>query len=652
MKLALGYSDFKKIIDQKFDFVDKSLFIKEFFDDAATEVSVITRPRRFGKTLNLSMLRYFLAAEVGGESTKGLFDNLKIANCGSDANGANYISLQGQYPVIFLTFKDVKETSFTNAIEKMRIILQALYREHQHLLNSKELAENEKNIIKKYLEGQVNQAELENSIKILSEFLCKHYQKKVFILLDEYDTPIQSSYIAGYYKEMMDLMRGMLGAALKDNLALNRAVITGVIRVAKESLFSGLNNVEIYSVMQFKYSQYFGFTEEEVGDLLEKAKMSDHTSTVKEWYNGYKFAGTIVYNPWSIVNFIQKNELRAYWVNTSDNALIRDVVIHSSSEFKTNLEELLLGKSCEQLIDEHVVFGDLKQNKGAAWSLLVSAGYLNVVSFKIVRQGLICLLTIPNQEISSVYSNMIEMWLSSDRGIQWYNNFLNNLLTGNIREFAVGLEKLLTQVSSVYDMASEPEAFYHGLMLGLTASLDHTVYELSSNREGGYGRYDIAITPKDDNKLGIILELKSISNESNRKNNSNKSNNRSIKSLTLLLEKSAKEALAQIDEKNYLVGMLQRGIKKIVKIGIAFAGKRFQIATATIPSEKAKKFATKKTKKIKASTTTQKDKIAKPATKIATKITAKIAKVTKKVTKTRKTTPSAKKSSKQQKIKR
>ncbi|MBF0298492.1 MAG: AAA family ATPase [Oligoflexia bacterium] len=593
MKMAIGYSDFKEIIDQKFDFVDKSLFVKEFFDDTSAKVSVITRPSRFGKTLNLSMLRYFLAAEVGGESTKGLFDNLKIANCSNDINGTNYLSYQGQHPVIFLTLKDVKETSYANVINKLKVVIQNLYGEHRYLMRSERLEADEKNIIQKMIDNEAEVVDLEFALLRLSNYLFKHYNKKVYILIDEYDTPIQSSYIANYYKEIMNLMRGMLGAALKDNLALNRAVITGVIRVAKESLFSGLNNVKIYSVMQSKYSQYFGFTEEEVDDLLKKSKMIDRTLDVKKWYNGYKFAETTVYNPWSIVNFIESNELQPYWVNTSDNALIRDVVIHSSSEFKTNIEELLLGKTCEQLIDEHVVFGDLKQNKGAAWSLLVSAGYLNVLSFKTVRQGLICQLSIPNQEIASVYSNMIEMWLSADRGIQWYNSFLNNLLSGNIREFAEGLEKLLTQVSSVYDMASEPEAFYHGLMLGLTASLDHTVYELSSNREGGYGRYDIAITPKDDNKLGIILELKSISNESNRKSN------RNIKSLTLLLERNAKEALTQIDEKNYVGGMLQRGIKKIIKMGIAFAGKRFQIATATIPSEKAKKVVTKtKTTKI------------------------------------------------------
>ncbi|MBF0363707.1 MAG: PD-(D/E)XK nuclease domain-containing protein [Oligoflexia bacterium] len=356
----------------------------------------------------------------------------------------------------------------------------------------------------------------------------------------------------------------------------------------------------------------------------KKSEMLDRISDVRDWYNGYKFAGTTIYNPWSIVNFIENNELRPYWVNTGNNDLIGNLVINSDSEFKANLEQLLLGEDCEQLIDEHVVFADLKQNKGAAWSLLVSAGYLNVVSYKVVRQGLMCFLAIPNHEIASVYSNMIEMWLSSDRGIQWYNNFLNNLLAGNMQGLTENLEILFTQIVSVRDTGREPEAFYHGLMLGLVSSLDRNLYKVDSNREdGGYGHHDIMIVPKDENKLGIVLELKSLKEIPKKE-----------QMITRALEKSASEVLAQIEEKKYAAGMLQRGTKKIVKIGIAFAGKRFQIATATTPSGKTKKVAIKKNKIIKVPKT------------------AKVAKVIKKVTKTRKTIPSANKLSKQRKTKK
>ncbi|MBF0298087.1 MAG: AAA family ATPase [Oligoflexia bacterium] len=586
MKMAIGYSDFKEIIDQKFDFVDKSLFIKEFIDDTSAKVSVITRPRRFGKTLNLSMLRYFLAGEVGGESTKGLFDNLKIANCGNDINGVSYLSYQGKHPVIFLTFKDVKETSYAKFLNELCKLIQDLFQEHRYLMKSNQLEIDEKNIIQKLLEGDIEEGDLKSSLKRLSKYLFKHHGQKVYILLDEYDTPIQTSYIDGYYDEMIKLIQGMLGAALKDNQSLNRSVITGVMRIAKESLFSDLNNVRIYSVSQSKYSQYFGFTEEEIADLLQKAGMSDRTLVVKEWYNGYRFAGTIVYNPWSIVNFIENNELRPYWVNTGKNDLIRDLVINSSSEFKTSLEKLLTGERCEQLIDEHVVFADLKQNPGAAWSLLVSAGYLNVVSSIIHEDGTVCILEIPNKEIYGVYRSMIKSWLSSARGINWYNGFLNNLLAGNMQGLTQNLEILFTQIVSVRDAGREPEAFYHGLMLGLVSSLDRNLYKVDSNREdGGYGHHDIMIVPKDENKLGIVLELKSLKEIPKKE-----------PVIKRALEKSANEALVQIEEKNYTAGMQERGIKKIIKIGIAFAGKRFQIATATIPSEKTKKVT--KTRKI------------------------------------------------------
>ncbi|MBF0300708.1 MAG: AAA family ATPase [Oligoflexia bacterium] len=566
MKLGIGYSDFKKIIDQKFSFVDKSLFIKEFIDSISDEVSVITRPRRFGKTLNLSMLRYFFSTEVAGESTKGLFDNLKIANCGNDINGDSYISHQGQYPVIFITFKDIKEFSFSDVINKCNSLVQSLYREHQYLLNSNVLADNEKNIIQKYLNKQTDKTDIENSIKILSEFLYKHHQQKqVYILIDEYDTPIQSSYINHYYDEMVGLMRGMLGAALKDNIYLNRAVITGVIRVAKESLFSGLNNIKIYSLMQSKYSQYFGFSEEEVTTLVEQAQISEHITQAKEWYNGYNFAGTTVYNPWSIVNFIESKELRPYWVNTSDNVLIRDLMINSGNEFKESFEKLLQGGTCEQLIDEHVVFGDIKQNPSALWSLLVTAGYLNIVSVEQTERGPLCQLQIPNKEIRIVYRNMVELWLSSNRGIQWYTNFLNSLLTGNIPKFADDLEIILSKIVSTRDMGRS-ETFYQGLMLGFTASLDSKIYEVTSNREGGYGYYDIAIIPKDEKKLGIILELKSVIKIPNKE-----------QTIIKTLEKNAKEALGQIEKLDYVTIMRQRGIKEAAKIGIAFAGKRLKV---------------------------------------------------------------------------
>ncbi|MBF0299475.1 MAG: AAA family ATPase [Oligoflexia bacterium] len=578
MKLAIGYSDFKKIIDQKLDFVDKSLFIKEFLDNKGTEVSVITRPRRFGKTLNLSMLHCFLAAEVNGESTKGLFDNLKIASAENYSNGDSYISQQGQHPVIFVTFKNVKATSFSDAVEKLCSIIQTLYREHQYLLNSTTLPETEKTIIQKYLTLPINKTDIENSILFLSELLYKHHQqKKVYILIDEYDTPIQASYLNNYYNDMIKLMGGILGAALKGNPCLNRAVITGIIRIAKEGLFSDLNNVEIYSILESKYSQYFGFTEEEVLSLLNRAQMSDKIDEIKEWYNGYKFAETTVYNPWSIVHYIQKGKLRDYWANTSGNDLIWNLIVESNAEIKNDLEKLLRGEICFHPINEHVVFGDLKNNPAAMWSILANTGYLNIISSEGEGSILLCKTKIPNKEVRTIYKDMIETWLSSSSGVVWYNNFLNHLLNGNISEVSIDLEKLFLHVISFRDMGKKPEAFYHGLLLGLTGSLSRNLYEINSNGEGGDGYYDIIIIPKDLSKLAVVLELKSIQNLSKIKKES---------TIINLLENSANQALNQIDEKDYVAAARIAGIKQVFRIGIAFAGKRFKIKSSVGSSDR------------------------------------------------------------------
>ncbi|MBF0207468.1 MAG: PD-(D/E)XK nuclease domain-containing protein [Oligoflexia bacterium] len=304
---------------------------------------------------------------------------------------------------------------------------------------------------------------------------------------------------------------------------------------------------------------------------------------MKEWYNGYNFAGTVVYNPWSIVNFIESNELRPYWVNTSDNVLIRDLVINSNNRFKTEFEKLLLGDSCEHFIDEHVVFGDLQQDPYALWSLLVTTGYLNASSCELIGSRVKCSLQIPNKEIYGVYKNMIEDWLSYDQGIQWYNDFLNHLLSGNTEKFSESLEVLFSQIVSSRDMGAEPETFYHGLLLGLTASLDRNLYEVSSNRESGYGYYDIMIIPKDEIKLGIILELKSIKDLPSNERMASKA-----------LARSAKDALIQIDSRDYAAVMRQRGIKGVLKIGIALSGKHFKIAT--VKSTKLNKNETKNKK--------------------------------------------------------
>jgi Predicted AAA-ATPase/PD-(D/E)XK nuclease superfamily len=562
MRLPVGYDNFKKIIDRRLDFVDKSLFIKEILDDTA-EVVVITRPRRFGKTLNLSMLHHFLAAEVNGQSTVGLFDGLKIATLSEECKRH-----QGQYPVIFMTFKDVKDHGFEHALQKMMMLMAEVYKEHRYLLSSPRLSEEDKIFYKAILNAKVDQSMLEGSIKKLTACLYQHHGVKPWLLIDEYDTPIQSGYLGGYYQPMISCMRNLFGSALKTNPYLERAVITGVLRVAKESLFSGLNNLRVYSVLQSHYGQYFGFTEDEVLSLLRQSGLTQQTEAIRDWYNGYQVGQWTVYNPWSIVNCIrEQGELAPYWINTSDNQLIKDMLIESSEGFRTQFEDLLRGESLEKMIDENVVFGDLKNNEAASWSLLLMAGYLKVLSKRQTEMGAYCTLSIPNREVRGLYRRIIQQWLSNGQGIEWFEKFLNHLLTGDIIAFEADLRHLIEETFSVHDTSKDPEVFYHGFMVGATASLyHHKNYEIKSNRESGYGRYDYMIFSHDLSKPTILMEIKRV-----------KSTGKTHTELERILSETAQQALTQIQQQNYLAEAKQRGRTYVLKIGLAFCGKQFKI---------------------------------------------------------------------------
>lgn len=554
MRLPIGYDIFYNITEHNLDFIDKSLLIKEIIDDEAG-IILITRPRRFGKTLNLSMLHHFLAAEAYKQSTQGLFDNLQIAK----VDQGKYMQHQGKYPVIFITFKDVKNHKFQNAYSALCNLMSEVYSEHRYLLASKKLSDIDKKTFTKILSREAEQTTIETSLKSLCKYLQDHFGVKPWLLIDEYDTPIQASYIHGYYDELIDFLRGMFGAALKTNPYLHKAVITGILRVSKESLFSGLNNIEVYSVLQNEYSQYFGFTEEEMNYILQQTNLEAKAEEIKNWYNGYQFGKTIVYNPWSIVNCVKKKgEIRSYWVNTSSNDLIRNLIVNSPVDFKEQFELLMQGKKIENTIDEHITFGDLYLNEDAIWSLLVASGYLKVVATEYTDQGPKYTLDIPNREVLSLYRKMIVQWLSHGKSAIWYNRFLENLLQGRIEEFAENLKDIMLQIVSVHDVAKEPEAFYHGLMLGLTASLDPKQYELKSNKESGYGRYDIVIIPYDINQRAIVLELKSVKSK-------------------WRLEREAQAALQQIETCNYTSEIKQRGVQNLTQIGLAFCSKEFKV---------------------------------------------------------------------------
>ncbi|HQS93353.1 MAG TPA: AAA family ATPase [Alphaproteobacteria bacterium] len=564
MKLPIGQSDFKKIIDQKYNFVDKTLFIKEIIDEPAA-VILITRPRRFGKTLNLSMLKYFFAEEVVSIPTKGLFEGLKISQ-----EDSFYRDQQGQYPVVSLSFKDVKEDNFELAYRKVYGIIIQLYDEFSYLQESPSLSSTQKSFYTRILTREADQADLEDSLQMLTKCLFLHHRQQPIVLIDEYDAPIHAGYLNGFYEKIIKFFRSFFSAGLKDNTLLYKAVLTGILRVSRESLFSGVNHLDVFSVLSPRYSSYFGFTETEVTDLLIQAKMDDKLPQVKDWYNGYHIGETTLYNPWSIINFIQKKGVfDLYWVNTSDNELIKTLLSGASFSFKDAFENLLQGSSLEKFIDTNIVFSDLKRNNPTSiWSLFLMSGYLTTRKYQLTGDGPLCELSIPNKEVSFLFKKIIKEWFSKDYGLDWYNEFLDALLTGNIDKFASELKKIMEHTVSIHDTGRSPEAFYHGLMIGLTASLHASpFYEIRSNRESGEGRYDYVIISREDQKLSILMEFKQVKEPEGKVLSESKMRD--------LLKQTAETALDQISQKSYCTEIEQRGLTRVLKIGLAFSGKKF-----------------------------------------------------------------------------
>ena len=535
MRLPVGESDFEAVIKSRFDFVDKSLFIKEIIDD--DQIILITRPRRFGKTLNLSMLQYFFVAEAEGRATAALFNQLAIKQESSD-----YLQHQGKYAVISFSFKDIKEHSFASAYAGIREVIKDMYSQHDYLLESEKLSISEKSVYQSILNQEAVEIKVKNSLKNLIKYLYDHHNSKVVVLIDEYDTPIQSGYLSDYYDDVLSFFRGFFGAALKDNKYIFKAVLTGILRIAKENLFSGLNNLVTYSMIDSEYGAYFGFTEAEVTDLMQQAGLADQLGDVKRWYNGYKVGDHTLYNPWSIASYIKKRQLQAYWVNTSDNALVKSLLINSNAALKRELEVLLTGGSIKHVINDSFVFADLTlNNEASVWNLLLMSGYLRVDSCESTDWGSECDLSIPNMEVYKLYKKIVEQWLTGNMNLAWYRCFLSHLLEGEISLFEKDLQHIMEQIVSVHDTARDPEAFYHGLVIGLTASLHgDNNYELYSNRESGDGRYDYFIISRDPRKLSILMEFK--------------------KADAAALPAAAQAAVAQIDLKNYLATAQQRDI--------------------------------------------------------------------------------------------
>ena len=560
MQTPVGVSDFKVLIEYKnpltkegYLYVDKSLFIKEIIGDGKP-VIILTRPRRFGKTLNLSMLHYFFATEVKGHPTKGLFDHLTIAK------ESKCMEQQGQYPVIFITFKDAKYKTYDLCYEYIKKQITNVYSEYRFLLQGGRLTSEEQFLFKQILEGKAKQVDWHESLKSLTIFVEKVTGNQPIILIDEYDTPIQAAYLNGYYDDLIDFIRNLLSSSLKDNGSLKRAILTGILRVSKESLFSGLSNVKIYSVLHKKYSNYFGFTEEETNELLHKAQLPVYLEKTKEWYNGYNFGGTIIYNPWSIIEFINEGgKIGPYWINTSGNELIRELLIKSDFQTKEKISQLIAGNIIKETIDKHIVFKDLEKSAAAVWSLFLMTGYLKTITVNINDDGdEECELAIPNKEIESLYKRIVREWLSGSRGIIWYQNLWSALTHGKVIEFESSMQDMLMEMASYHDTGKNiQEIFYQGLMLGIICGLKDQ-YEIRANRESGIGRYDLALIPKDLKSLGIIMEFKAIDDQSN-------------------LIDEAEKALIQIKELQYDTELRARGVTNIYYMGIAFSGKLVKI---------------------------------------------------------------------------
>ncbi|MBR3457588.1 MAG: AAA family ATPase, partial [Selenomonadaceae bacterium] len=505
-KMPIGTDDFKDVVEQNY-FVDKTRFIRELLNQHS-KVTLITRPRRFGKTLMMSMLYYFFSLQH--ENDKALFDGLEIS---SDLNCMEH---RGKYPVIFLSLKNLKQLRFHDTMDFLRRDEGQLFRQFPYLLESPQLDSDDKEFIKRITNEAIRDpmlADLSGSLGRLSSLLWKHHGIKPILLIDEYDAPIQQAWENGFYSEMISFMKTFLGAALKTNPALNFAVLTGVLRVAKESIFSDLNNLDVASVLSERYSDIFGFTLPEVEKLAEDAGCIDHLPEIRQWYDGYRFGTNEIYNPWSVLQYVDKDcTPRAYWVNTSGNAILKELLARVDAKRRNELQGLLLQKPLRVPVQESVIYPEIRENRDALYNILLTTGYLKSMEVEPDADGRPwCSLLIPNREIRIVYQDEILGQLAQRRGISSLFDLLEAAQNGDVEIFEDELAAIVREMVGSHD-AAHPESFYHGMMLGLSVLLrDH--YAIRSNRESGYGRFDLAWFPKNPEHPGVVLEFKTAEDE-------------------------------------------------------------------------------------------------------------------------------------------
>ena len=560
-KISIGTQDYASIIEKNCFYVDKTSFIKNWWE-SEDAVTLITRPRRFGKTITMNMCIYFFSDKYAGRSD--LFEGLAIWK------EEKFQNMQGTYPVIFMTFAGVKGKNYEEATIGIKKQIVMLFSAYSYLREYEHFDENEKRAFSNVQEG-MSDADAEYSLNLLSTLLEKYHGKKVLIFLDEYDTPLQEAYVQGYWEEMASFIRTMFNNTFKTNPSMERAIMTGITRVSKESIFSDLNNLEVVTTTSEKYETDFGFTEEEVfAAIEEQGYNASMKEKVKLWYDGFTFGThTDIYNPWSITHFLKFAKYDTYWANTSGNGLVSHLIGNGDKNLKMDFEKLITGGCIEAPIDEQIVFNQLAGNKNAVWSLLLATGYLKCVNIlqEVPEDTAVYRLTLTNFEVKKMFEKMVTGWFAKDDS---FNAFVKAMFQRDLRGMNTYMNKVALNTFSYFDAGrkpseeSEPEKFYHGFVLGLLVD-NAKNYVVKSNRESGYGRYDVVLEPKNKSDVAVIIEFKVYDKKYDGEDN---------------LEDTAANALAQINEKQYAADLMAQGIPedRIYKYGFAFKGKECLIA--------------------------------------------------------------------------
>lgn len=553
--LPIGVEDFKRLVDNGYYFVDKTLMIKELLENKET-VNLFTRPRRFGKTLNMSMLQRFF--EATGKSNAYLFDGLKIATY------PEYMAYQGQYPVISISLKSMKQASYTDAFYMYKNLIAKEYEKHKIILESNQILESEKEIFRNIMEQRADQNVYLNSIRTLSDILAKYYKKNVIILIDEYDVPLENAYHEGFYDDITNLIRSCFESALKTNPSLEFAVLTGCLRVSRESIFTGLNNLKTYSITKNKFSQYFGFTQEEMQEILQTFSLEQYAETIAKWYDGYRFGLTEIYNPWSVLNCIDsylQNDMVAcepYWSNTSSNRIVKRLIEESNERTKSMVEELINGTPIHTQIFEDVTYGTIDVNQDYIWSFLLFTGYLKIISCETVGDETYYDMVIPNVEIKSIYKNTIRSWFIDHINRDNRTDILESVIHADAEKLEDLLCTWLTNTISCFD---EQENYYHGFVTGLVSGFNG--YMVVSNRESGNGRFDLVVKQRSRWHHAAILEFKVVEKYNQ-------------------MTKACEDALRQIEEKDYEASLRDEQYENIAKLGICFCQKRCRVKSGGV----------------------------------------------------------------------